>query len=42
MGTHGRSALPHLLLGSVAENVVRHAPCPVFTVRPDQHEFIMP
>ncbi len=42
MGTHGRSALPHLLLGSVAENVVRHAPCPVFTVRPNQHEFIMP
>src|SRR5262245_31510576 len=29
MGTHGRSGLPHVLLGSVAEKVVRHAGCPV-------------
>jgi len=36
MATHGRTGLPHLLLGSVAEKVVRHAPCPVLTVR--QHE----
>lgn len=34
MGTHGRSAVAHLLLGSVAERVVRTAPCPVLTVRP--------
>ncbi len=33
MGTHGRSGLNRLMLGSVAENVVRHAPCPVLTVR---------
>jgi universal stress protein A len=33
IGTHGRSGLRHLVLGSVAENVVRHAPCPVLTVR---------
>lgn len=33
MGTHGRSGLSHLLLGSVAENVVRRAPCSVLTVR---------
>jgi nucleotide-binding universal stress UspA family protein len=33
MGTHGRRALAHLLMGSVAERVVRTAPCPVFTVR---------
>lgn len=33
MGTHGRSGLSHVLLGSVAERVVRHAPCPVLTVR---------
>jgi nucleotide-binding universal stress UspA family protein len=33
MGTHGRSGLKHLLLGSVAERVVRTAPCPVLTVR---------
>lgn len=34
MGTHGRSGFSHLLLGSVAENVVRQAPCSVLTVRP--------
>ncbi|SRR5260221_6976598 len=33
MGTHGRTGLSHLLLGSVAEKVVRHAKCPVLTVR---------
>lgn len=35
IGTHGRSGLAHVLMGSVAERVVRHAPCPVLTVRPD-------
>jgi nucleotide-binding universal stress UspA family protein len=34
IGTHGRTGLDHLLLGSVAERVVRRAPCPVLTVRP--------
>ena len=33
MGTHGRSGVAHLLLGSVAEKVVRTAPCPVLSVR---------
>jgi nucleotide-binding universal stress UspA family protein len=33
MGTHGRTGLKHLFLGSVAENVVRHADRPVITVR---------
>lgn len=33
MATHGRTGLPHLFLGSVAERVVRLAPCPVLTVR---------
>ncbi len=33
MGTHGRSGLRHLLLGSTAQRVVQHAPCPVLTVR---------
>ena len=33
MGTHGRSGFAHLLLGSVAEQVVRSAHCPVLTVR---------
>ena len=34
MGTHGRTGLRRTLLGSVAEDVLRHAPCPVLTVRP--------
>jgi nucleotide-binding universal stress UspA family protein len=33
MGTHGRTGLGHLFLGSVAEKVVRLAPCPVLVVR---------
>jgi nucleotide-binding universal stress UspA family protein len=33
MGTHGRGAIAHLLMGSVAARVVRTAPCPVFPVR---------
>jgi nucleotide-binding universal stress UspA family protein len=33
MGTHGRTGLMHVLLGSVAERVVQHAPCPVLVVR---------
>jgi nucleotide-binding universal stress UspA family protein len=33
MGTHGRTGLSHVLLGSVAERVGRHAPCPVLLVR---------
>lgn len=33
MGTHGRTGVAHLLMGSVAETVVRGAPCPVLTVR---------
>lgn len=33
MGTHGRTGLSRLLMGSVAEQVVRKAPCPVLTVR---------
>lgn len=42
MGTHGRSALASMLLGSVAEKVVRKAPCPVLTVRHPQHKFELP
>jgi universal stress protein A len=34
MGTHGRGSLSHLLIGSVAERIVRKATCPVLTVRP--------
>lgn len=42
MSTHGRTGLSHLLMGSVAENVVRKAPCPVLTVHPADHAFVMP
>ncbi len=38
IGTHGRSGLPHVLLGSVAERVVQHATCPVLTVRSGQQK----
>jgi nucleotide-binding universal stress UspA family protein len=33
MGTHGRTGLSHLVVGSVAERVLRSAPCPVLTVK---------
>jgi nucleotide-binding universal stress UspA family protein len=42
MGTHGHSALAAMLLGSVAEKVVRKAPCPILLVRHPQHKFEMP
>ena len=42
MGTHGRGALAHFMMGSVAERVVRIAPCPVLTVRHPEHEFAWP
>jgi nucleotide-binding universal stress UspA family protein len=42
MGTHGRGAFAHLLMGSVAERVVRTAPCPVLTVRSPEREFVTP
>ncbi len=42
LATHGRTGLVHMLMGSVAEKVVRKAPCPVLTVRPKGHDFIMP
>ena len=35
MGTHGRTGIAHALIGSVAERVVRKAPCPVLAVRQD-------
>jgi hypothetical protein len=41
-GTHGRGAVAHLLMGSVAERVVRTAPCPVLTVRHPEHESVVP
>jgi nucleotide-binding universal stress UspA family protein len=42
IGTHGHGGLTHMLLGSVAEKVVRKAPCPVLTVHHPEREFILP
>ena len=42
VGTHGRGGVSHLFMGSVAEHVVRKAPCPVLVVRPNEHEFVVP
>ena len=42
VGTHGRGPVSHFFMGSVAEKVVRTAPCPVLVVRPNEHEFIVP
>jgi nucleotide-binding universal stress UspA family protein len=38
MSTHGRSGFQRWLFGSVAEKVMRHAPCPVLAVRPKEEE----
>jgi nucleotide-binding universal stress UspA family protein len=40
VGTHGRRGLSHMVTGSVAERVVRTAPCPVLSVRHPEREFI--
>ena len=42
VGTHGRGFVAHMLMGSVAERVVRTAPCPVLTVRHPEREFVVP
>ena len=42
MGTHGRSGVEHMLMGSVAEKVVRAAPCPVVTIRHPRRAFVRP
>lgn len=42
MGTHGRGFIAHAVLGSVAEKVVRTAPCPVLTVHSPEREFVRP
>src|SRR5262245_65591231 len=42
IGTHGRGFMSRMLMGSVAQKVVRTAPCPVLTVHQPEHEFIVP
>lgn len=39
-GVHNERVIKHAILGSTAERIVRHAPCPVFVVRDKEHEFI--
>ena len=40
ISTHGYTGLKHVVLGSTAERVIRHAPCPVLTVREREHDFV--
>ncbi len=40
LATHGYTGIKHVLLGSVAEKIVRLAPCPVLSVRPDERDFL--
>jgi nucleotide-binding universal stress UspA family protein len=42
IGTNGRSGVAQLLVGSVAERIVRTARCPVLTVKHPEHEFVVP
>lgn len=38
ISTHGRTGLSHMFMGSVTENVIRHAPCPVLSIRSETAE----
>ena len=40
LATHGYTGIKHVLLGSVAEKIMRHAPCPVLSVRPEERDFL--
>ena len=42
ISTHGRSGIKHALFGSVAEKVIRKAPCPVLVVKRDERDFVSP
>ena len=42
IGTHGRTGIAHMLLGSVAEQILRTAPCSVLTIRPEALRFELP
>jgi len=41
LGTHGRTGFAHFFMGSVAQHVVRRAPCPVLTVRHPERDFVV-
>jgi universal stress protein A len=40
LSTHGRTGIAHVVFGSTAEKVVRHAGCPVLVIRDNEHEFV--
>ena len=40
IATHGRTGLGHVLIGSTAERIVQHAPCPVLTVKESEQDFV--
>lgn len=40
VGTHGKGLLDKAIFGSTTERVIRRAPCPVLTCRPEEHEFV--
>lgn len=40
VSTHGHTGLKHIMMGSIAELIVRHAPCPVLVVRTNEHDFV--
>ncbi len=42
LGSHGRTGIVHMMMGSVSEKVVRKAPCSVLTVKNPDHKFAMP
>ena len=41
IGTHGHGGISHVLMGGVAEKIARLSPCPVLTVKPGEHEFVV-
>jgi nucleotide-binding universal stress UspA family protein len=42
IGAHGRAGFGHRLFGGASEEIARLAPCPVLTVKPGEHEFVLP
>jgi nucleotide-binding universal stress UspA family protein len=42
IATHGRTGIKHALFGSVAEKVIRKAPCPVLVVKREERDFVLP
>ena len=41
LSTHGRTGIKHALIGSTAEKIVRHAPCPVLVLKGEETDFVL-